>query len=259
MTLIHEDISYRIRGGLFEVQNEVGLGRGEEMYHKAFASWLSENGIPFNSKPRHELRLFDTIAYVLYPDFVVMDQVIVELKSRASALDDGDKAQWVNYLKCRNDRLGLLVNMGLDRVHVERYAYDPPDYDAIWNWEAWEQSEDPTLSQIQECMKFIFAEHQTGYSQMLVEKLLRTALQPKKLSYERSPMAEATYKNTSLGHGSLDCFLINQKVVLCYTALFDDNGFNCSRTQAFMKTLGVPFGLAVNFGKQNLQLKAFSI
>ncbi|MEX2606951.1 MAG: hypothetical protein WD708_06365, partial [Kiritimatiellia bacterium] len=66
-------------------------------------------------------------------------------------------------------------------------------------------------------------------------------------------------KNTSLGQGPLDCFLINHQVVLCYTALFDDNGFNCSRTQAFMKSLGVPFGLAVNFGKRNLQLKAFSV
>ncbi|MEX2608274.1 MAG: GxxExxY protein [Kiritimatiellia bacterium] len=111
MKLIHEDISYRIRGGLFDVQNEVGLGRDEEMYHKAFASWLCEHEIPFYSKPRHELRLFDTIAHVLYPDFVVADQVVVELKSRSSALKDGDKAQLVNYLKLRNDRLGLLVNM----------------------------------------------------------------------------------------------------------------------------------------------------
>ncbi len=50
MMLREKELTYKLRGGLFDVHNEVGLGRSEETYHRAFCLWMSEKNIPFQTK-----------------------------------------------------------------------------------------------------------------------------------------------------------------------------------------------------------------
>ena len=77
------------------------------------------------------------MAHTLYPDFVTWDAITVELKALTRRLHDEERVQIFDYLKCRGDRLGLLVNMGLHRVHVERFVYDPPAHAIVENWDYW--------------------------------------------------------------------------------------------------------------------------
>ncbi|MBI2478675.1 MAG: hypothetical protein HYV60_08590, partial [Planctomycetia bacterium] len=39
-------------------------------------------------------------------------------------------------------------------------------------------------------------------------------------------------------------------MLLVHTALFDNNQFNLSRGLSYMKALGLPWGIAANFGRQ---------
>lgn len=130
--MIYEDKTGLIRRGLFDVQNEVGLGRKEEVFHQAFHSWLEEQTIPHFSKKAHPLLLYGEVAHVLCPDFVVWDCISIEMKAVSRHLRDEERVQIFNYLKRREDKLGLLVNMGLDRVHVERIVYDRPCYEVVF-------------------------------------------------------------------------------------------------------------------------------
>ena len=66
------------------------------------------------------------------------------------------------------------------------------------------------------------------------------------------------YAGEKLGETPLDCWLIEGRLLFVFTALFDDNQFNISRGLSFMRNLGVPWGLAVNFGKQNMQIHGLS-
>jgi len=61
--LIYREKTEVLRKGLFDVQNEVGLGRDEGVYHRAFCQWLEAAAIPFASKPAHHLHVGDEIAY----------------------------------------------------------------------------------------------------------------------------------------------------------------------------------------------------
>jgi len=257
MSLLHEELSYRLRGGLFEVHNEVGLGRSEEIYHQAFVSWLTENHIPFESKPRHELKLKGLTAHTLFPDIVIDHQIVVELKAKPTILAEGEKAQLVDYLKCRGNRLGLFVNMGLDRVFVDRYVFDQPDYSLECDWSEWEQLECPLTQTARECLDNIYSEHQTGYSGHVIEKLLSASFSRLPFNLKHKPIAEASYKEDFLGTSPLDCLVVDGQLIVCHTALYDDNNFNRSRTRSFMYALNAPLGLAANFGKKSLQIKAF--
>jgi GxxExxY protein len=51
----------------------------------------------------------------------------------------------------------------------------------------------------------------------------------------------------------LDCLLIENSIVLTYTALFDSNEFNMNRGRSYLKALNMPWGVAANFGKSEAQ------
>jgi|ETNmetMinimDraft_26_1059896.scaffolds.fasta_scaffold31004_1 GxxExxY protein len=123
--MIHKDKTGLLIGGLFDVHNEVRQGRDEPDYHEAFKAWLEEERIPFMNKPLHELRLHGQVAHRMYPDFVAWDLIVIELKAKARDIRFGEFAQLFNYLKCRGGPLGLMANMGLDRVIHERVVFDP--------------------------------------------------------------------------------------------------------------------------------------
>ena len=94
--MIHPDLSYALQGGLFTVQNGVGLGRPEEVYHQAFTIWLKRNGFHYISKPPYPLRYDGEIVHTLFPDLIVEDNIVIELKAKARKLQAGDWVQIIN-------------------------------------------------------------------------------------------------------------------------------------------------------------------
>lgn len=112
MALIFEEETYRILGACFEVYRQMGCGFLESVYHKCLHLELTEQGIPFTSKP--EVKLSDKdqpLAGHFEPDFICFETVILELKA-ASSLSDACRAQLHNYLKATGLKVGLLVNFG---------------------------------------------------------------------------------------------------------------------------------------------------
>ncbi len=261
--MIYGEKTAIIRGGLFAVQNEVGLGRNEEIYHQAFCRWLDHSKIPYISKKAHHLMLGDEIAFTLYPDVVVWDCISIELKALSRHLQDDDRVQLFNYLKRRGDQLGLLVNMGLDRVHVERFVYETPDYSFVENWDTWDgctsEQHNVVGQSLRQAMLSIFEKHQTGYGRYVVDNLMACALRRSKLSVLHNPSGQSMYRGGDLGSSPLDCMIVENELVVTYTALFDTNDFNIHRGLSFMKSLKIPFGLAINFGKRSLAINALAL
>jgi GxxExxY protein len=261
--MIYEDQTSLIRKGLFEVQNEVGLGRHEEVYNKALTLWFQKEGIPFASKEPHPLLFDGETAHTLYPDFVVWNKITIELKAVPRRLQDPERVQIFNYLKRRNDKLGLLVNMGLDRAHIERIIFDPPSYGCTEDWQLWNDhiaGDDRVLGlKVRDILQTIYKTHQTGYGTEVTEKLIQFGLQKQGYHFTSSPKGISTFQGNLLGETPFDCILIENRLLLVFTALFDSNQFNTSRGLSFMKCLNVPWGIAVNFGKQNAQISGLSL
>lgn len=258
MEIVYPKLSYLLQGGLYFVQNEVGIGRPEEAYHQAFRMWLEENDIPYTSKNPHPLTYRNKVAHILYPDFVIDDKITVELKAKPRFLQAGDWVQIVNYLKLRGDKLGFLINMGLDRVHNQRVLREQSVTNSVCDWSAWEDKQEPALKTVQFLVETLYHEHQTGYGREVMDALLYFALNTENIDFITSPAVDTSYKETSFGKKPIDCIVLDQKVVFCHTSLFDDLSFTRSRATAFMKDLDLPYGVAVNFGKEILTVQAFS-
>ncbi|TSJ42274.1 GxxExxY protein [Fluviicola chungangensis] len=114
--MTENEISYKIRGAIFEIYNTVGPGLLESVYEAALYYELKKDGlkverqieVPFLYK---DVRL--DVAYRL--DLIVEDKVIIELKSVTdfSALHF---KQLTTYLRLTNLKLGLLVNFNTSNM-----------------------------------------------------------------------------------------------------------------------------------------------
>lgn len=261
--MLHEEYTYTLRQGFYAVQNEVGLGRQEEAYHQACRLWFAENQIPVASKPPHRLLLDGEEAYVLYPDFVGWDAISVEMKAVPRKLNPSEWVQIRDYMKCRGETLGLLVNLGLDRVHVERVTHSPRENMLVESWEYWQDvisGEDREIGiAVRDALRSIYTQHSTGYSEKVVSKLILFALARRGLSFTVNPIAHAFYQDVQVGESPLECLTVAGRLVLVFTALFDSNEFNISRGLSYMKTLGVHWGIAANFGKERAEFRGLRV
>lgn len=118
------DITYKIRGAIFEVYNELGPGLLESIYSKALAREFDLIGLKYGKELPLMVMYKDSdlgLGYRL--DFLVEDLVIIELKSIESILNVHMK-QMQTYLKITGKPLGLLVNFNTTNLNenIKRIA-----------------------------------------------------------------------------------------------------------------------------------------
>ena len=108
--MTENDISYEIRGCIFNVYNALGPGLLESAYEAALDYEIKKKGLYAKTQVAlpmiyEEVRL--EVGYRL--DILVENKVIIEVKAVETLLDVHHK-QLITYLKLSGLKLGLLVN-----------------------------------------------------------------------------------------------------------------------------------------------------
>jgi GxxExxY protein len=118
--LIYKEESYQIIGKCMEVHNELGYGFLEIVYKDALEILFLQSRIIFEREKEYNVYFKNVLLpHKFYADFVIFDKIILEVKA-ISDLTDADIAQTINYLKVSNNRLGLLVNFGKEKLEYKR-------------------------------------------------------------------------------------------------------------------------------------------
>lgn len=120
--LIYADITYKIRGAIFNVYNELGYGHKEDVYQKALAKELSACNILYQREKSLSVEYKGEKVGNYRPDFVVEDKVILEIKT-TDFLPKIFETQLLHYLKTTGFKLGLLVNFGAPRLVIKRLVW----------------------------------------------------------------------------------------------------------------------------------------
>ena len=116
--------SYEIIGICMEVHRNLGQGFLEIVYKDAIEWELQEKKIPYEREKQYDVNYKGiTLQHNFYADFVVYDKIILEVKS-VSYLVDEFTARTINYLKCSDNKLGLLVNFGELKLVSKRIVLD---------------------------------------------------------------------------------------------------------------------------------------
>ena len=115
----HKELTERIIGCAFKVYKEMGFGFLESVYEKCLLIELRNQGLPTESQIPVVVHYHQEIVGEFVVDLLVMDLVVVELKSVRS-LVTAHEVQLVNYLKATRLDVGLLINSGETKVDVKR-------------------------------------------------------------------------------------------------------------------------------------------
>ena len=108
--MTENEVSYKARGAIFKVFNNLGPGLLESTYEIALAHELVKEGLRVKQQVGLPF-VYDTIKLDLRfrIDLLVEDIVIIEIKS-VEDLRDVHHKQLLTYLTLANRKLGLLVN-----------------------------------------------------------------------------------------------------------------------------------------------------
>ena len=116
------EISYKIRGILFEIYNSLGPGLFESVYEEILCHELSRKNIYFTRQKSLPV-IWKTLKldHGFRADIIVENKVIIELKSIES-LSEIHTKQLLTYLGVSGLKLGLLVNFNAVPLTIKRFA-----------------------------------------------------------------------------------------------------------------------------------------
>ena len=120
--MLHEnDISYLIRGAVFQVYDELGPGLLESIYEAALCYQLRKDGLKVANQVKVDVYYDGHLLPIEYRlDLLVEDKVIVELKS-VETVNPVHFKQLLTYLKITGKKLGMLVNFNTDDINHSIY------------------------------------------------------------------------------------------------------------------------------------------
>lgn len=124
MKLLHEELSYKVRGCIYAVANKYGKGLKEQVYQRALAEELEKANIPFEEQKRINIISVESGKNlgVYVPDFVVNDKIIIEIKATDFTTKQNSEQQ-LSYLKSSKYEVGFLVNFNTPKLFIKRLIF----------------------------------------------------------------------------------------------------------------------------------------
>jgi GxxExxY protein len=124
--LPHSDITERIIAGFYAVRDELGYGFSENVYRRATAVVLQEDGLEAIEEQSITVAFRQRLIGTFYADIVVAGVVLVEVKA-AATIENYAQAQILNSLKAAGGGVGLLLNFGRQASFKRFVMGDPAD------------------------------------------------------------------------------------------------------------------------------------
>ena len=119
--MTENEISYKIRGAIFKVYDELGPGLLESVYEAALCYQMEKDGLKVENQVKVDVYYDNHLLPLYYRlDILVEDKVIIELKSVEDIYPVHFK-QLLSYLKLANKHLGILVNFNTDNINKSIY------------------------------------------------------------------------------------------------------------------------------------------
>jgi len=114
--MTENDISYKIRGAIFNIYNAFGPGLLESVYAAALIFELKKEGLKVTSEvPVPVYYENEKLEVGFRLDLLIEDKVIIEVKSVENLAEVHHK-QVLTYLKLTNLKLAILVNFNVDNI-----------------------------------------------------------------------------------------------------------------------------------------------
>ena len=114
--MTENDITYEIRGAIYDVYKALGPGLLESVYEEALVFELEQRGLSVERQKQVPIVYKGNVLKTeLRLDLLVEDKVIVELKS-VEEMKKVFSKQLLTYLRLLDKKVGLLVNFNTENI-----------------------------------------------------------------------------------------------------------------------------------------------
>lgn len=124
-----DDLTYRVNGCAMKVHRTMGNGFQEVIYQRCLAIELEISGIDYQREQEQTIFYNDVEVGTRRADFVIKDQIIVELKAVIN-LENVHLAQAKNYVVAYDKPIGLLLNFGAESLQIKK-VFNPKYFPKI--------------------------------------------------------------------------------------------------------------------------------
>ena len=120
MELYKQEEYYKVVGLCMEVHRILGGGLLEAVYKEALEIEFTNHNIPFEREKEFIIEYKGhTLKKRFYADFVVYDEIILEVKATKLLIDE-NIAQTLNYMNITKSGLGILANFSNKSLQHKR-------------------------------------------------------------------------------------------------------------------------------------------
>ena len=252
-------LTYRVIGLAMKTHTELGPGLDESMYHKFLFAKLTDAGILARYKPGGVLNHHGAKADEFEADIIVAQQVVLELKRLDEGFAPDHFLQLHCYQKFWSLPVGLLFDFGKDQLIYERRVLTEPN-SATWDLPKYLDhipsfvADRELAVTMGECLSRILAEHGFGYRDTTYRGLLRAEFVARRIPFRERPSVAIKSGGDIVGTDDLECFVVDERMAISVIALRNElRTADRAILQTYLKHLGLPWGLVVNFGKKRLE------
>ncbi len=241
------------------VHREIGPGFEESYYHLALRHALQEKGHHVEFKPSCKLVHRGRLADLFEPDLVVDRTIVVEIKAQTGAFDSQHLIQLMCYLKFLRTNLGLLLNFGREKLEQQRVLFEEPQRLEHWDLHRIEghlsESSRLLLHRLRESIESLFQRYGLGYRQTTYQGLFKAELTAAGVPFEEDSPARIRWGGRALGVSRTRGLAVGGAAFVKVTALQDEfQASEIAAVRAYLRHLGLDWGLYVNFGKKRLEV-----
>ena len=117
--LLFGELSYKITGLAYEIDNLIGFGHREKIYADAIEELFKRDKISYKREVYFPIKIGDKVIAKKFFDFIVEDKIVIEFKT-GDYMYKESCSQIFSYLKASGLKLGLILRFTKNGVKIKR-------------------------------------------------------------------------------------------------------------------------------------------
>lgn len=255
--LLHEELTYYLRGVAFRVHSELKGGHEEAMYEKAYIWALDKDGVAFRQQPVYTMEYEGHQVGTYRPDLVIdPDKLLIDFKSTPEIIGL-HKAQMISYLTVTDIDLGLIMNFGassMEFARLPKYTQDRSPFE----WEPQLAIDGPYPELRDAIVRSLHKVHYglgAGFLSQIYRRATYIELGLHGVSFERLTSLPLSFEGNTIAEIETNLFWIDQKILLATFALQAIPVNVTEKMRWAMKTTNSQVGILANFYPRKLEIR----
>lgn len=256
--LVHPELSYAVRGVLFDVGKQLEATLPEEYYQRAVAIGLEEANIPCECEKEFEV-FYRGVQVGRYAVDVWVDngKVLLELKV-APSIEPIHQAQAISYLKITDADLALVVNFGERPLGIRSLPNLLRQEWPVFQWQphvlpAGQELLYPELvNRLLQALHRVHFELGPGFFHQIYRRAAMVELGEQEIGFRYLKTVPVAYRGHYLGDQPVRLIRVEDVILLATVAVKEVDELMRTQFRGRMREQGVRLGVIANFHYEKL-------